>query len=68
MELQRVRRQQAARRADSEDEDESGRGTLEDDAAVFGVPASGAAAAKRRKVQGQGEKKKGLDDPFGPPL
>ncbi|KAL2258274.1 hypothetical protein VTK26DRAFT_8464 [Humicola hyalothermophila] len=60
VELQRARREQAAKRADSEDgdPDERATGTLEEDGAVFG--GGGAIPAKRRKV--------GLEDPFGPPL
>ncbi|SPQ21416.1 c088f0bd-d75a-458a-bcb9-27931fb61fb6 [Thermothielavioides terrestris] len=76
VELQRARREQASRRADSEDRDpaEGGGGgkggTLEDDAAVFGAPLPLGQASrdpKRRKVGGEAERK-GLDDPFGPPL
>ena len=59
VELQRARREQAAKRADSEDGEPDDRGdTLDDDGAVFG----GGLPAKRRKVAG------GLEDPFGPPL
>lgn len=67
VELQRVRREQAARKADSEDgdpDDRAGNGhsnSLAGDAAVFGE----ALPPKRRKVV---EGKKGLDDPFGGPL
>ncbi|KAL2268957.1 hypothetical protein VTJ83DRAFT_3803 [Remersonia thermophila] len=69
VELQRRRREQAARNVDSEDEDggRSGKGSLDADAAVFGEPLG---AAKRRKVEGgrDGKGGGGLGDPFGPPL
>ncbi|KAL1838584.1 hypothetical protein VTJ49DRAFT_2511 [Mycothermus thermophilus] len=69
VELQRRRREQAARHADSEDEDggRPGKGSLEADGAVFGEPLG---AAKRRKVEGgkDGKGGGGLGDPFGPPL
>ncbi|KAG7289347.1 hypothetical protein NEMBOFW57_005714 [Staphylotrichum longicolle] len=67
VELQRARREQAARKADSEDgepADRAGNGhsnSLAGDAAVFGE----ALPPKRRKVV---EGRKGLDDPFGGPL
>jgi cyclin H len=63
VELQRVRREQASKKADSENgdaEDGTGGATMEDDGAVFGGPLP--RDSKRRKVG------KGLDDPFGPPL
>ncbi|KAK4243980.1 cyclin-like protein [Corynascus novoguineensis] len=70
VELQRARRQQAAKKADSEDGDPDDRGeagnSLQSDAAVFGDPLTASARdTKRRKVLSNG---KGLDDPFGGPL
>ena len=68
VELQRARREQAARKADSEDGEPDDRGanghsgSLAGDGAVFGE----ALPPKRRKVLEGG--KKGLDDPFGGPL
>ena len=56
--LQRARRELAARRADSEDED--GGPQPDDDGAIFGDVEK--RDIKRRKVT------KGLDDPFGGPL
>ncbi len=59
-ELQRARREQALKKAESEDGDPGDRGnTLDDDGAVFGEP--GQRDHKRRKVAK-------LDDPFGGPL
>jgi cyclin H len=68
VELQRARREQAAKKAGSEDGDPDDR-TLESDAAVFGeaLPAQAAGPHKRRKVGAAGEGK-GLGDPFGGPL
>ncbi|KAK4236181.1 cyclin-like protein [Achaetomium macrosporum] len=63
VELQRARREQASKKADSEDgdaEDKAGGGTIEPDGAVFGGPLP--RDTKRRKMG------KGLEDPFGPPL
>lgn len=63
--LQRARRQQAAHRDDSDDEDgpdtamRGAGGSLAEDEAVFGD-------ADVRK--GKGQARKGLGDPFGPPL
>ncbi|KAL2022376.1 hypothetical protein VTK56DRAFT_5443 [Thermocarpiscus australiensis] len=66
VELQRARREQAVKKAESEDGDPGeggkGGGTLEDDGAVFGDPVP--RDSKRRKVQVKRE----LEDPFGPPL
>ncbi|EAQ86223.1 hypothetical protein CHGG_07476 [Chaetomium globosum CBS 148.51] len=71
VELQRARREQAAKKSDSEDGDPDERGdknnnNANSDAAVFGdaLPRD----PKRRRVLGEGQKGKGLDDPFGGPL
>lgn len=71
VELQRARREQAAKKSDSEDGDPDDRGdknnnNANSDAAVFGdaLPRD----PKRRRVLGEGQKGKGLDDPFGGPL
>ncbi len=73
MALQRARREQAARRADSEDGEPDDRrppnpNSLAGDGAVFGE----ALPPKRRKVVGvpgaDGGGKGGLGDPFGGPL
>ncbi|KAK3941008.1 cyclin-like protein [Diplogelasinospora grovesii] len=64
VELQRARREQALKRADSEEREDGGggTGTIDDDGAVFGDVAP-QRDPKRRKVVA-----KGLEDPFGGPL
>lgn len=62
VELQRARREQAAKRADSEEADPGGdRMVVDSDGAVFGDPLP----TKRRKVLAGEGKAKGLADPFG---
>lgn len=62
VELQRARREQALKKANSEDGDPDDRGgSLADDGTVFGETGAGHLAKKRKVV-------KGLDDPFGGPF
>jgi cyclin H len=59
--LQRARREQAAKRADSEDDEPGDRMVVDSDGAVFGDPLP----TKRRRVLAGEGKATGLADPFG---
>ncbi|KAK4164273.1 cyclin-like protein [Cladorrhinum sp. PSN259] len=65
VELQRTRREQASKRAESDDEDGDGEKPvkMEDDGAIFGEPLS-SRDPKRKKIKLE----PGLQDPFGPAM